>query len=117
MPEYWTTSTVLLPWWTLSKAHPKKSLPELADEKAQRFIEHYKAKREDAEVITQDLNLANLFEKVAKKIDHNLAIRWFVREIPRILNYNKITLEEWKITEKKLQLLRELLRILEMPQV
>lgn len=88
----------------------KSSLPELAEEKAKRFIKQYKIKQEDAKVITSDIQLANLFEKVAKKADYNLTARWFVREIPRILNYNKITLEEWKITEKELTELLDLLQ-------
>ncbi|MBI2499099.1 Asp-tRNA(Asn)/Glu-tRNA(Gln) amidotransferase subunit GatB [Candidatus Woesearchaeota archaeon] len=87
----------------------KSSLPELAEEKTKRFIKQYKMKEDDAKIITSDLTLANLFEKVAKKIDHKLTTRWFVREIPRILNYNKITLEEWKITEKELTELLDLL--------
>lgn len=88
----------------------KSSLPELAEEKEKRFIKQYKMKQEDAEVITSNLALSTLFEKVAKNIDHNLTTRWFVREIPRILNYNKITLQEWKITEKELIELLDLLQ-------
>ncbi len=102
-----------LPKITISKEEieeVKKTLPELADRKIQRFMQEYAMKPEDAEVITADHNLAHLFEKVAKKIDHKLATRWFVREIPKILNYNKITLEEWKITEKDIIELLELLQ-------
>ncbi|MBI4155219.1 Asp-tRNA(Asn)/Glu-tRNA(Gln) amidotransferase subunit GatB [Candidatus Woesearchaeota archaeon] len=88
----------------------KGSLPELAEEKTKRFIKIYRMKENDAEVITSDLILSNLFEKVANKIDHNLATRWFVREIPKVLNYNKITIEKWGITEKRLIELLDLLQ-------
>ena len=88
----------------------KELLPELAEEKAKRFIKQYKMKEDDAKVITSDLTLADLFEKVAKKIDNTLTTRWFVREIPKILNYNKLTLQEWKITENELTELLDLLQ-------
>jgi len=79
----------------------KQILPELHDKKTTRFIQQYKLKQEDAKVLTADLKLADMFEIVAKKINYNLASRWFVREIPRILNYNKLTLNEWGISEKE----------------
>jgi len=88
----------------------KSTLPELQDQKEMRFIKQYKTKPEDAKVLTQDLKLAELFEKTANKTDHNLATRWFVREIPRILNYNKLTLDEWDISENEIT---ELLRLLQ----
>ncbi|MFH1592433.1 MAG: Asp-tRNA(Asn)/Glu-tRNA(Gln) amidotransferase subunit GatB [Candidatus Woesearchaeota archaeon] len=88
----------------------KSTLPELQDQKEMRFLKQYKVKSEDAKVLTQDLKLADLFEKTAKKIDHNLTSRWFVREIPRILNYNKLTLDEWDISEKEITELLDLLQ-------
>jgi len=88
----------------------KLTLPELHDKKTTRFIKQYKIKSEDAKVLTADLKLADLFEKVASKINHSLASRWFVREVPKILNYNKLTLDEWGISEKEITELLELLQ-------
>ena len=88
----------------------RKQLPELADKKSQRFIKQYSLKAEDAEVITSDLSLAELFEKVAVKVNHNLAARWFVREIPKVLNYTGLTLKKWGITEKEITELLGLLQ-------
>ncbi|MEK6934893.1 MAG: Asp-tRNA(Asn)/Glu-tRNA(Gln) amidotransferase subunit GatB [Nanoarchaeota archaeon] len=88
----------------------EKSLPELEEEKTKRFIKQYKIKEPDAKVLTQDLIQADLFEQVAKKINHKLTTRWFIREIPRILNYNKLTIAEWGITEKELTELLELIQ-------
>mgnify|MGYP001617399123 CR=1 FL=1 len=88
----------------------RKELPELAEKKAVRFIKQYQMKTDDAKVLTSDLELAELFETVAQKVDHQLTARWFVREIPKILNYNKITLQEWGITEKEIIELLSLLQ-------
>ena len=88
----------------------KATLPELHDKKIIRFIKQYKIRSENAKILTADLKFADLFEKVAQRIDHNLATRWFIREIPRILNYNRLTLEEWNISEHELI---ELLNLLE----
>ncbi len=88
----------------------KASLPELQDKKTLRFIKQYKLKPEDAKVLTADLKHADLFERVAKNINHNLASRWFIREIPKILNYSKLTLEEWDISEKEITELLDLIQ-------
>ncbi|MEK7120530.1 MAG: Asp-tRNA(Asn)/Glu-tRNA(Gln) amidotransferase GatCAB subunit B, partial [Patescibacteria group bacterium] len=88
----------------------KQSLPELADAKTQRLVKQYQLKTEDAKVITSDLTLAVLFEKVSEKVDHNLTARWFVREIPKVLNYKKFTLQNWGISEKEII---ELLKLVE----
>lgn len=102
-----------LPKFTISKEqieHIKSQLPELHDKKSIRFIKQYKLKPEDAKVLTSNLRLAGFFEKVASKINHNLASRWFIREIPRILNYNKLTLEDWDISETEITELLDLLQ-------
>ncbi len=67
----------------------KENLPELASEMAIRIIKQYKIDKEDAEVITQELKLAELFEEVAKEISPVLAAKWLRRDLPRVLNYNK----------------------------
>jgi len=88
----------------------KKILPELADEKTERFVEKYKMSLEDANVIASDLKLADLFEKVVKDIDVKIATRFFVREILKVLNYTGLSLSEWKITGKELIELLSLLQ-------
>ena len=108
----------------------KDSMPELAQDKVKKFIEKYKLKKEDAEVIAADKSLAEMLEKVSKKIEPTLAAKWIRRELPRVLNYNKKKLnetgikdihmidllkliEEKKITEKTAQRIIE--RLVESP--
>ncbi len=85
----------------------KKTMPELAKEKAERFVKDYKLKKDDAFVLAADPLLADIFEKVAKEIDPILAAKWLRRELVRVLNYNKIELEEMLIDENHIiQLLK-----------
>lgn len=77
----------------------KKNLPELAHEKLQRFVKEYKIKKEDAEVLTSEILLAELYEKVAKQIDPILAANWLKRELKRVLHYNKKELHEVELDE------------------
>ncbi|HLG23946.1 MAG TPA: Asp-tRNA(Asn)/Glu-tRNA(Gln) amidotransferase subunit GatB [Candidatus Nanoarchaeia archaeon] len=77
----------------------KDSMPELAQDKVKKFIEKYKLKKEDAEVIAADKSLAEMLEKVSKKIEPTLAAKWIRRELVRVLNYNKKELAESEITE------------------
>ncbi|MBU0536698.1 MAG: Asp-tRNA(Asn)/Glu-tRNA(Gln) amidotransferase subunit GatB [Nanoarchaeota archaeon] len=77
----------------------KKDMPELAQDKITKFIEKYKIDRADAEVIAQERELAEMFEKVARKVDPVLAARWMRRELVRVMNYNNKTFEDIPINE------------------
>ena len=88
----------------------KNSLPELASERAIRIMKEYKINKEDAEVLTQELKLAELFEAIAKEISPVLAAKWLRRDLSRVLNYNKKELHEVELEEKHL---KELLKLVE----
>jgi len=79
----------------------KKDLPELAREKALRS--------EDALVIAQEKELADIFEKAIQKVPPKLAVAWVRHELNRVLNYNKKSLEEVDIDEKQFLKLLELI--------
>lgn len=80
----------------------KSEMPELAQDKILKYIKKYKIKKEDAEVIAQEKLLAELFEKVASKIDPVLAAKWLRRELVRVMNYNKKELHQLEIDESHL---------------
>ncbi len=88
----------------------KNNLPELASERAIRIMKEYKINKEDAEVLTQELKLAELFEAIAKEISPLLAAKWLRRDLARVLNYNKKELHEVELEEKHL---KELLKLVE----
>ena len=78
----------------------KKEMPELAQDKVKKFIENHKIKKEDAEILAAEKELAEMFEKVAEEINPILAAKWLRRELVRVLNYNKKELHEVEIDEK-----------------
>ena len=78
----------------------KKEMPELAQDKVKKFVEKHKIKKEDAEIIAAEKELAEMFEKVAEEIDPILASKWLRRELVRVLTYNKKELHEVEIDEK-----------------
>ncbi|MDP2749852.1 MAG: Asp-tRNA(Asn)/Glu-tRNA(Gln) amidotransferase subunit GatB [Nanoarchaeota archaeon] len=80
----------------------KKEMPELAVQKREKYITEYKLKPDDAEVISAELILAELFERVAEEIDPILAAKWLRREVIRVANYNKKELHELIIDERNL---------------
>jgi len=77
-------------------------IPELGKERARNYVKKYKLKKEDAEVLTKELALAEMFEEVAQKVDNNLAARWLIRELPRVMNYNKMEFKNLKIDETQM---------------
>ena len=83
----------------------KKELPELPQEKSQRYVKKYKLKKDDSEVIANDYGLANLFDTaITKKIEPLFAAEWIRREVSRVLNYNKKELSETFITKNLIDL-------------
>jgi len=88
-------------------------LPEKPSEKIKKF-KKLGVKDTDADVMSSEIILAELFEKVAKEIDPILAAKWLRRELIRVLNYNKKTLEDLKIDE---QHLIDLLKLVESKKI
>ena len=92
----------------------KKEMPELAHDKIKKFTSKHKLKKEDAEIIAADKDVAEMYEKVSKKVDAVLAAKWIRRELARVLNYNKKKLEEVDITENHLV---DLLKLVETKKI
>ncbi len=99
-----------LPVINVSKEWVKQiteKLPEKPAEKVERYVKRMKIDRTDAEVLSSEILLAELFEKVAKEVDAVLAARWLRRELLRVLNYGKKELHELEMDEKHMiQLLK-----------
>jgi len=82
-------------------------LPEKPAAKVKKYVKQLKINQADAEVLSSEILLAELFEKVAKEVDPTLAARWLRRELLRVLNYNKKELHELEADEKHIiQLLK-----------
>jgi len=83
----------------------EQTLPELPDTKRERFINNYKLPLYDSEVLTSENALANYFEETVKHFelkDIKLASNWIMGDILRLLNEQKISIEESPITPANL---------------
>ncbi|MBI2661006.1 Asp-tRNA(Asn)/Glu-tRNA(Gln) amidotransferase GatCAB subunit B, partial [Candidatus Woesearchaeota archaeon] len=78
----------------------RNEMPELAQDKVRKFIEKYRISKEDAQILASEKALAEMFEKVAGAVDPGLAAKWLRRELLRVLNYSRKSLDEVGITEK-----------------
>ncbi|MBI2550301.1 Asp-tRNA(Asn)/Glu-tRNA(Gln) amidotransferase subunit GatB [Candidatus Woesearchaeota archaeon] len=84
-----------------------EKLPEKPAAKIEKYVKQWKIDHVDAEVLSSEILLAGLFEKVAVVVNPILAARWLRRELLRVLNYNKKELEEVKLDERHMiQLLK-----------
>lgn len=85
------------------KIELEKSLPELPDEKRNRFIEEYKLPIYDADILTSSINLADYYEKILRVTnDYKSASNWVMTEVLKIVNEQKIEIKEFKITPENL---------------
>ncbi|MBI4176092.1 MAG: Asp-tRNA(Asn)/Glu-tRNA(Gln) amidotransferase subunit GatB [Candidatus Aenigmarchaeota archaeon] len=72
----------------------RNSLPELPDQKENRFIRQYKINRELAESIVSEPDLAELFEDASKKTDPMIAASWIAGYLKKTLNYNNLRFKQ-----------------------
>jgi len=90
----------------------KSKLPELPEQKAERFMKEYSIPQYDADVLTQNREIAAYFENVCKELNKNsfkAASNWVMTEVMRILNDEKIEIGEFWIKEKNLSSLINLI--------
>ena len=80
------------------------SLPELPSAKKDRFVESYKLKSADAEVLTSSKELADFFEEVDKEtdIDPQITANWVTGDYMAALNKADLEIGESKISASDL---------------
>ena len=69
----------------------RQGLPELPDQKFERFIDEYGIGEEIAESLITDPELADDFEGLAGKHDTELVAGWMTKELKKTLNYNDLS--------------------------
>jgi aspartyl-tRNA(Asn)/glutamyl-tRNA(Gln) amidotransferase subunit B len=75
----------------------RKHIPETPQQKLDKIIKKYKISQNDAEVLTNNLELVEFFEAVSEKINPQFALHWVTGELLRILNYNDVSLDQVSI--------------------
>ncbi len=79
----------------------KNQMPELPAEKFERFVKEYALTPYEAEIMINDLLLADYYEQAYAHKSSKLLINWVLRDIMGLLKEN-MTLDQLKVTPKKL---------------
>ncbi len=88
----------------------EKELPELPDEKLKRYQEEFEMGEYDAEVLVNNKESADFFEKCVSMSDHHGdIINWLINDVQGYLNEHNQTLKEVKLTPETFVELIELL--------
>lgn len=93
-----------LPTLVLDEAwinHNKQKLPELPDQKFERFLQQGLSAYE-AEILVNELEIANYYDAAAKLTKSPILINWIVRDLMGYIKEAKISLAECKVTPQHL---------------
>ncbi|MDC0433906.1 Asp-tRNA(Asn)/Glu-tRNA(Gln) amidotransferase subunit GatB [Pelagibacteraceae bacterium] len=80
----------------------KKDLPELPDQKKERFIKDYSLSAYEANVLVSEKKISDYFEEVVKTSDIKLAKNWIMGDFFASLNEKNISISESPVTAKKM---------------
>lgn len=81
----------------------RKTLPELAEAKAKRFVENYGLSLEDADILTTAKETADYLDAaVAAGADAKTASNWMLGDLSKLVNENNLTFAEALISPEKL---------------
>ena len=87
----------------------KAQMPELPQQKFERFKKEYQLKDDDIEILIHDIALAHYFEQSAQLTKSPSLINWVLRDLLGYIKDQKTTLQTVKITPAKLAALVELI--------
>lgn len=77
----------------------RKNLPELPSKKQVRYMKEYKLSEYDANLLSHDRSLANLFEETNKLVKApNTTANWILTELSRRLNEAEETVDEMSLS-------------------
>ena len=80
----------------------KNELPELPDQKKERFIKDYSLSPYEANVLVSEKEIAAYFEEVIKTADRKLATNWIIGDFFASLNEKNISISESPIKAKQM---------------
>jgi len=78
----------------------KKSLPELPDQKKERFIKDYSLNAYEANVLVSEKEISDYFEEVVKTSDIKLSKNWIMGDLFASLNEKNIFISQSLVTAK-----------------
>ena len=80
----------------------KKNLPELPDQKKERFINDYTLTAYEANVLVSEKEISDYFEEVVKTSDIKLSKNWIMGDLFASLNEKNISISQSPVTAKKM---------------
>jgi aspartyl-tRNA(Asn)/glutamyl-tRNA(Gln) amidotransferase subunit B len=80
----------------------KKSLPELPDQKKERFITEHSLTPYEANILVSEKEISDYFEEVVKNSDKKLAKNWIMGDLFASLNEKNISITESSVTASKM---------------
>ncbi len=80
----------------------KKNLPELPDQKKERFIKDYSLTVYEANVLVSEKEISDYFEEVVKTSDIKLSKNWIMGDLFASLNEKNISISQSLVTAKKM---------------
>jgi aspartyl-tRNA(Asn)/glutamyl-tRNA(Gln) amidotransferase subunit B len=80
----------------------KKNLPELPDQKKERFIKDYSLNAYEANVLVSEKEISDYFEEVVKNSDIKLSKNWIMGDFFASLNEKNISISDSPVTAKKM---------------
>jgi aspartyl-tRNA(Asn)/glutamyl-tRNA(Gln) amidotransferase subunit B len=87
----------------------RESLPELPQEKFERFREEYGLKDKLVESLITESELADDFEELAENFDADLVASWMTGDLKKVLNYNELTYSESDLEKSWIEHILELI--------
>ena len=86
----------------------RSTLPETPSVKIKKYIGAWKLNPTDAEILSSEIVLAQLFETITATVTPLFAAKWLRRELLRVLNYQKQELEDVQVDAVQLAALLHL---------
>jgi len=80
----------------------EKELPELPDQKKERFIKEHNLSSYEANILVSEKEISEYYEKVIKGSDKKLATNWIIVELFSVLNKKNLSISESPISAKNL---------------
>ncbi len=81
----------------------RHTIPELPYNRAARFVNQMHISRQDAYVLTMDMDTADFFENTSKLVERpKSAANWIMGDIERLVNETSRSIKELKFTPKQL---------------
>ena len=83
----------------------KKELPELPDEKKERFIKEHNLSAYEANILVAEKEISDYYEEAIKECDKKLATNWIIGDLFALLNKKNLSISQSPVSAKNLSAL------------